>query len=87
MSSVARVSVGRHENQILVPSRGLFTHGGRPIAYVVTSRGIEPRYVSVAYRNDDVTAVASGLQPGERVAVAAPPDADLLLAALREGTE
>jgi len=87
MSSVARVSVGRHENQVLVPSRGLFTHGGRPIAYVVTPRGIEPRYVSVAHRNDDVTAVASGLQPGERVTVAAPPDADLLLAALRDGTE
>jgi hypothetical protein len=41
----------------------------------------------VAHRNDDVTAVASGLQPGERVTVAAPPDAELLLAALRDGTE
>ena len=59
----------------------------RPIAYVVTPRGIEPRYVSVAYRNDDVTAVASGLAPGERVAVSAPPDADQLLAAIGGGTE
>jgi HlyD family secretion protein len=87
MSAVARVGVGRHDNQILVPSRGLFAHGGRPIAYVVTPRRIEPRYVSVAYRNDDVTAVASGLAPGERVAVTAPPDADQLLAAMGGGTK
>jgi multidrug resistance efflux pump len=86
MSSVARVGVGRHDNQVLVPSRGLFARGGRPVAYVVTRKGIEPRYVSVAYRNDEVTAIASGLSPGERVAVTAPRDADQLFAAL-EGTK
>jgi hypothetical protein len=41
----------------------------------------------VAYRNDDVTAVASGLAPGERVAVTAPPDADRLLAAMGSDTK
>jgi len=86
MSTVARIGVGRHDNQVLVPSRGLFTHGGRPVAYVVTDRGIEPRYVSVAHRNDDVTAIASGLSPGERVAVTAPRDADQLLLALEGST-
>ena len=86
MTAVARVAVGRHENQLLVPSRGLFTHGGRPIAWVVTDSGVEPRYVSVAHRNDDVTAVASGLEAGDRVTVTAPPEADVLLAALRDGT-
>lgn len=86
MSAVARVAVGRHDNQVLVPSRGLFSHGGRPVAYVVSGRGIEPRYVSVSYRTDDVTAVASGLNPGDRVAVTAPKDADALLATLAEGT-
>ena len=86
MSAVARIGVGRHDNQVLVPSRGLFTHGGRPVAYVVTDSGIEPRYVSVAHRNDDVTAIASGLSPGERVAVTAPRDADQLLLALEGST-
>jgi HlyD family secretion protein len=86
MSAVARVAIGRHDKQVLVPSRGLFTHGGRPIAYVVTANGIEPRYVSVAHRNDDVTAIASGLSPGERIAVTAPRDADQLLAALEGST-
>ncbi len=86
MSAVARVSVGRHDNQVLVPSRALFVHGGRPLAYVIGPRGIEPRYVSVAYRNDEVTAVASGLAAGERVAVSAPPDAPTLLAALDGAT-
>lgn len=86
MSAVARVEVGRHDAQVLVPSRGLFAHGGRPVAYVVTPRGIEARYVSVAYRNDEVTAVASGLAAGERVAVTAPAEADRLLTTLEEGT-
>lgn len=86
MSAVARVAVGRHDNQVLVPSRGLFSHGGRPVAYVVTGRGLEPRYVSVSYRTDEVTAVASGLRPGERVAVTAPKHADQLLAMLDGGT-
>ena len=49
--------------------------------------GIEPRYVSVAYRNDDVTAVASGLAPGERVTVAAPPGRRPVAGGLRDGTE
>ena len=78
MSAVARISVGRHEKQVLVPSRALFPRGGRTVAYVVTSGGLQPHYVSVAYRNDDVTAIASGLQPGDRVAVTPPRDADLL---------
>jgi HlyD family secretion protein len=86
MSAVARIGVGRHDNQVLVPSRGLFSHGGRPVAYVVTSRGIEPRYVSVSHRNDDITAIASGLSPGERVAVTAPRDADQLLTSLEGST-
>ena len=78
MSAVARISVGRHEKQVLVPSRALFPRGGRTVAYVVTSGGLQPHYVSVAYRNDDVTAIASGLQPGDRVAVTPPRDAELL---------
>ncbi|MCC6165065.1 MAG: hypothetical protein IT182_17095 [Acidobacteria bacterium] len=86
MTAVARVSVARHQNQILVPSRALFPHGGRTVAYVVTSRGFEPRLVSIAHRNDDVTAVAAGLEPGERVAVAPPADAEERLTALEGRT-
>lgn len=86
MSAVARVAVGRHDNQVLVASRALFPRGGRTVAYVVTPHGIDPRFVSVAYRNDEVTAIASGLAPGDRVAVTAPPDADALLTTLEEGT-
>lgn len=85
MTAVARVAVGRYDRQILVPSRALFPRGGRSVAYVVTARGLEPRFVSIAHRNDDTTAVASGLRPGERVALAPPADADRRLAAL-EGT-
>jgi len=78
MSAVARVSVGRHEKQVLVPSRALFPRGGRTVAYVVSGSGIEPRYVSVAYRNDDVTAIAGGLRAGERVAITPPAEAEAL---------
>lgn len=84
MTAVARVAVGSYDRQILVPSRALFPRGGRTIAYVLTQRGPEPRFVSVAHRNDDITAIASGLQPGDRVALAPPADADQRLAALEE---
>jgi len=53
---------------------------------VLTASGLEPRFISVAHRNDEVTAVASGLTPGERVALAPPPDADDQHAALEGGT-
>ncbi len=86
MSAVARVAVGRYERQVLVPSRALFPRGGRTVAYVLTTRGLEPRFVSVAHRNDEVTAVASGLTPGDRVALAPPADADQQLATLEETT-
>lgn len=86
MTSVARVIVGRHEEQVLVPSRALFPRGGRTVAYVLTRRGLEPRFVSVAHRNDEMSAIASGLKPGDRVAVTPPADADQRLAALDEVT-
>ncbi len=84
MSAVARVAVGRHDRQVLVPSRALFPHGGRTVAYVITPRGPQPRFVSIAHRNDDITAIASGLTPGERVAVAPPDDAEQRLAVLED---
>lgn len=75
MSAMARVAVARHEAQVLVPSRALFAREGRTMAYVVTRRGAEPREVTVAFRNDDTTAVAGGLQPGDRVLLTPPAEA------------
>lgn len=86
MSAVARVVVGRHEQQVLVPSRALFPRGGRTVAYVLSPDGLAPRFVSIAHRNDESSAVASGLSAGERVALAPPPDAEQRLAALEDGT-
>ena len=85
MTAVARVAVARHEQQTLVPSRALFPHGGRTVAWVVTPRGLVARFVGVAHRNDDMTAVASGLSVGDRVALTPPADAEARLAALEEG--
>ena len=86
MTAVARVSVGRHQQQVLVPSRVLFPFGGRTVAWIVTRGGLEPRLVTVAHRSDETSAVASGLAPGDRVAAAAPADADERLAALEGAT-
>lgn len=86
MSAVARLVVGRHDGQVLVPSRALFPRGGRTVAWVVTRDGLTPRFVAVAFRNDDITAVASGLAPGDRVAVTQPEDAEARLQALEGAT-
>ena len=85
MSAVARVAVASHANQVLVPSRALFPRGGQSVAWLVTPRGLEPRIVRVAHRNDEMSAIASGLEPGDRVAVTAPADAERQLQQL-EGT-
>ena len=84
MSAVARVDVAAHDQQVLVPARALFTHGGRTVAWLLTPRGLEPRTVRVAHRNDDVAAITSGLVVGDRVAVTPPDDADVRLSAITE---
>lgn len=54
-----------------IPREAVFQHNGKPIAYVKSSRGFEPKEVKVrAY--DEGRAVVEGLAPGSEIALVDP---------------
>ncbi|MEO5822477.1 MAG: hypothetical protein ABIT71_18365 [Vicinamibacteraceae bacterium] len=88
MTAAIKIKLERLANALLVPTRALFppsakTAGSGPGAtgtpadvYVRTGRGFERRAVRVARRGPDRSAIAEGLQPGDRVALEQPPMED-----------
>jgi multidrug efflux pump subunit AcrA (membrane-fusion protein) len=72
MNSSTDIIVSRIPEAISIPAKGLFTDKGRPIVYLQTQKGYEPRVVSVEARNPDDVAI-KGLDPGSLVALVEPP--------------
>jgi multidrug resistance efflux pump len=72
MSATARIAVGRLKDVLLVPSDALFTVDGRPTVYRAGPSGWEPQAVNVLKRGRDQAALASGVQPGDRVSLRKP---------------
>lgn len=69
MSASARIAVEKIPNSILVPVNAVFEKDGRFVAYVLRGSGFEERPVQVARRGRTQILVASGLKPGEKVAL------------------
>ena len=91
MTAALKIRLERLPQALLVPTRALFppsaktagggaggaTSAGTPAeVFVRTGRGFERRAVRVARRGPDRSAIAEGLQPGDRVAVERPPMED-----------
>jgi HlyD family secretion protein len=84
MTAAIKIKLERLGQALLVPTRALFppsakTAGSGPGAtgtpadvYVRNGRGFERRAVRVARRGPDRSAIAEGLQPGDRVALERP---------------
>lgn len=71
MNSSADIIVARIPDAISIPAKGLFTDKGRPIVYLQTAKGYEPRVVTVEARNPDDVAV-KGIDAGSLVALVEP---------------
>lgn len=72
MSATARVAVDRLPNSILIPAEASFQKFGQTVAYVLRGSKFEERSIEVGRRSERQLLVASGLKPGERVALKDP---------------
>jgi multidrug efflux pump subunit AcrA (membrane-fusion protein) len=71
MNANADLIISRIPDAISIPAKGLFTDKGKPIVYLQTRNGYEPRVVSVEARNPDDVAVR-GIGAGSMVALVEP---------------
>ena len=71
MNASADIILSRIPDAISVPAKGLFTDKGKPIVYLQTKTGYEPRVVGIQARNPDEVAV-KGLEPGSLIALVEP---------------
>jgi len=72
MTATVRIAVARHQNVLVVPAQAVMLVNGRPTVYVQTGSGFEERTVVIARRGREQMALASGVQPGERIAIGNP---------------
>jgi multidrug efflux pump subunit AcrA (membrane-fusion protein) len=72
MNGVARISVGKMPNMLLVPAEAVFLVDGRAVVYRLDGRNFVPVTVDVAKRNKEQAALAGGLREGDRVALTNP---------------
>src|SRR5579864_5877865 len=72
LSASARIAVEKIPDSILAPVEAVFEKDGRFVAYVLHGSKFEERQVQVARRGRSQLLIASGLQPGERVALKDP---------------
>src|SRR5215510_1219965 len=72
LSASARIAVEKIPNSILIPVEAVFDKNGRSVAYVLDGSRFEERNVQVARRGRTQLLIASGLRPGEKVALKDP---------------
>jgi RND family efflux transporter MFP subunit len=75
MSASGRVAVERVPGGILAPVESVFDKNGGSVAYVLHGSKFEERPVQVARRGKTQLLIASGLKPGEKVALKDPTQA------------
>jgi multidrug efflux pump subunit AcrA (membrane-fusion protein) len=72
MNATARIAVDRVPNAILIPSEAAYQKSGETVAYLLRGSHFEPRNIQVSKRGESQLVVASGLKPGDRVAIKDP---------------
>jgi HlyD family secretion protein len=72
MTASVRIAVARHPDALVVPAQAVTLVNGRPTVLVQQGSGFEPRTVVVTRRGREQVALASGVTPGERVALENP---------------
>lgn len=71
MNASADLILSRIPDAISIPAKGLFTDKGKPIVYLQTEKGYEPRVVSIEARNPDEVAI-KGIAAGSMIALVEP---------------
>ena len=68
MSAMARITVGRLPDVLLVPSSTIFYEEGRTVVYRAGRRGFTPTPVEVVRRGRDQAAISGSIAAGDRIA-------------------
>ena len=67
------IVVEKIPNALHVPSQAVFTKNGKPTVFVLQKNGkFEPREVQLMKQSESLMVLASGVQPGETIALADP---------------
>lgn len=66
------ILIERVPNAIHVPMQAVFEKEGKPVVYVKTGNRFDPREIKPAKRSESTMVIASGVKPGEIVALADP---------------
>ena len=66
------IIVEKVPDAIYVPNQAVFEKEGKPVVYVKTQKGFEPRTIKIAKRSETVTVIGDGVQAGEVIAMADP---------------
>jgi HlyD family secretion protein len=72
MTASVRIAVARFPGALVVPAKAVSLVNGRPTVYVQNGSDFEPRAVVMKRRGREQVALASGVEPGERVALENP---------------
>jgi len=66
------IIVEKIPNAIHVPAQAIFEKDGKTVVYVKNGSRFEPRLIKLAKRSESTMVIASGLKPGELVALSNP---------------
>lgn len=72
MTAVARIATDRIPDVVLVPSESVFQKDGFPVVFALDGSMFREQRIQVTRRGREQTVVASGAQPGERIATRRP---------------
>ena len=77
MTAVARIATDRIPDVVLVPADAVFQKDGSPVVYLLDGSMFVERRVQIGRRGKEQAVIASGVEPGDRVA-SRRPDLDLV---------
>lgn len=72
MSGVARITVGRLPDMLMLPSQSVFIVNGRPAVYALRGRTFAAVHVEIIRRSKDQVAVKGAVNAGDKVALTLP---------------
>ena len=72
MTAVARIATERIANVVLIPSEAIFQRDGATVVYELDGSEFHERRVQIQKRGKEQAIVASGIDPGDRIAIRRP---------------
>jgi HlyD family secretion protein len=66
------IIVEKVTNAVYVPNQSIFEKDGKPLVYVKVKDRFEPRQIQIAKRSETLSVIASGVKPGDVIALQDP---------------